>query len=273
MNSVQPEILLADTITKLPSNAFGAVLVSASHGGRYPGYLAAKAGVRAVILHDAGIGRDDAGIGSLNYLETLGIAAATVSYLSCVIGDAATMLKSGKISRANLLAEALGVYEGCTCELSAVLLKAARHARTNPLPLGEARREFIVSGSRRRIWLVDSASLVVPEDAGQIVVTGSHGGLIAGNPSRALNADAHTAVFNDAHRPDGPGCARLPVLEARGIAAVTVSSLSARIGDADSTLEGGRISSANRIAAARGARMGNFLKPWIIGEARRDCGG
>ena len=72
------EIVLADTITKLLANARGNVVVSGSHGGRYCAYLAAKAGVAAVILNDAGGGLDNAGRASLPYLEALGIAAAVV---------------------------------------------------------------------------------------------------------------------------------------------------------------------------------------------------
>jgi hypothetical protein len=56
-------IIFAPTATKLPASSRGAVLVTGSHGGVYPGRLAAKAGVRAAIFHDAGIGRDAAGIG------------------------------------------------------------------------------------------------------------------------------------------------------------------------------------------------------------------
>ena len=99
-----PGVLCADTITKLPPEAAGAVVVSGSHGGRYPGYLAAKVGVRAVILNDAGIGLDEAGIGSLAYLAAIGTAAATVSHLSCLIGDTDDMLARGRISRANATA-------------------------------------------------------------------------------------------------------------------------------------------------------------------------
>lgn len=43
-------IHLADTVTKVADKARGDVLVCGSHGGLYPGYLAAKAGVKAVIL-------------------------------------------------------------------------------------------------------------------------------------------------------------------------------------------------------------------------------
>src|SRR5205085_5806873 len=112
---VAPGVLTADTITKLPPEAEGAVVISGSHGGRYPGYLASKAGVRAVILNDAGIGKDEAGIGSLPYLEALGIAAATVSHMSCRIGDTGDMLARGVVSRANAVARAAGVSEAMPC--------------------------------------------------------------------------------------------------------------------------------------------------------------
>src|SRR5215212_7481695 len=98
VHAVAPGILAADTITKLPPDAAGQVVVSGSHGGRYPGYLAASAGARAVILNDASSGKDAAGIGALPYLDALGIAAAVVSYASCRIGDTADMLARGRIS-------------------------------------------------------------------------------------------------------------------------------------------------------------------------------
>jgi hypothetical protein len=73
-----PEILTANSVTMLDARHRGVVLLGGSHGGVYAGYLAAKAGARAVVLNDAGVGKDRAGIGSLDYLDRLGMAAATV---------------------------------------------------------------------------------------------------------------------------------------------------------------------------------------------------
>src|SRR3954462_2821092 len=105
VHAVAPGILAADTITKLPPDASGQVVVSGSHGGRYPGYLAAKAGFRAVILNDAGIGKDAAGIGkdatgsgALAYLDARNLAAGAVSHESCRIGDTGDMIARGRIS-------------------------------------------------------------------------------------------------------------------------------------------------------------------------------
>jgi len=40
-----------------------------------------------VILNDAGVGRDRAGIGGLALLDTIGMSAATLSHRSARIGD------------------------------------------------------------------------------------------------------------------------------------------------------------------------------------------
>lgn len=256
LQPVAPGVIAADTITKLPPEAEGAVVVSGSHGGRYPGYLAAKARVRAVILNDAGIGRHEAGVGALPYLEALGIAAAAVSHLSCRIGDTQDMLARGRISRCNAAAAGCGVIAGMACLEAAVLLTEAPHRLAEPPGLGEARVELAEPGPRR-IVLIDSASLVRPEDAGRIVITGSHGGLIGGDPGMALRADAFAGVFNDAGiGSEEAGVGRLPALDRRGIAAFTVAAASARIGEGRSSFEDGVISRSNAIAARLGAAEG-----------------
>lgn len=265
MTDLRPDILVADTITKLPPAARGAVVVSGSHGGVYPGYLAAKAGVRAVVLNDAGVGLEAAGIGCLDYLEALGIAAATVSHATCRIGDTADMLLRGLVSHANEPARRSWVVPGLTCREAAERLRAANHVATpDPPPVSEGRTWLSPPSAPRRILLVDSAAMVEPGDAGHIVVTGSHGGLIGGNPAMALRADAFAAVFNDAGVGiDDVGLTRLPTLQARGIAAVTVAAASARIGDARSSYEAGLISAANDRALRLGAEVGQKARPLL----------
>ena len=270
VHAVAPGILAADTITKLPPDASGQVVVSGSHGGRYPGYLAAKAGLRAVILNDAGVGKDAAGIGALAYLDALGIAAAAVSHESCRIGDTGDMIARGRISRANAIAKAQGIAAGLACLEAAVLLTGAPHIRaTDAPPVGEGRSEIGDAG-RRRIILVDSAAMVAPGDAGAIVVTGSHGGLVGGDPAMALRTQAFAAVFNDAGiGVEEAGIGRLAALEGRGVAAFTVAAASARIGEARSSFEDGVISRVNaaaaRLGAAAGMRARDVLLAWAKG--------
>src|SRR5205085_479040 len=77
-------------------------------------------------------------------------------------------------------------------------------------------RHLLRDGDGVKIWALDSASLVRPDDAGQIVLVGSHGG---GPPANALKADCRAAIFNDAGIGiDGAGVARLTVLDGRGAA-------------------------------------------------------
>lgn len=274
MNTSRPmgddiPVLTAATITSLPSGAAGAVIVSGSHGGIYPGYCAAKGQVRAVVFHDAGIGKDEAGIASLDYLQAGGVAAATVASTSCRIGDADDMLERGRISHANPLALNAGVVIGMACSQAAEQLKGAPWHRATPTPLEETRTEETVEGGRRRIVLLDSASLVGPGDAGQIIVTGSHGALVGGKPAMALRTDGFAAVYSDAGGGiENAGYTRLPALDERGIAAFTVSAASARIGDARSVYMDGIVSAVNRTAAALGCRVGepagHRLRQWAL---------
>ena len=246
--------ILADSVTQLGPGARGRVVVSGSHGGVYAASLACKAGCRAVILNDAGVGLDEAGIGGLAALEAIGMAAAVIDYASAEIGNASAMMEGGRLSHANAPARDLGVAPGMACAEAATLLAAA------PMPAGrcpdvsEAREVLMPEGALCRLVLVDSAGLVRPEDAGQVVVTGSHGAVFGGDPANALKADARLALFNDAG--GGIGTGRLAALEARGVAAATVAAASARIGEARSTLEDGVISACNGGARALGAAPG-----------------
>jgi hypothetical protein len=263
-------VIIAPTITKLPG-VLGAVVVTGSHGGIYPGQLAVAAGVRAVIFHDAGIGHDAAGVASLALLDRLGIAAAAVSHLSARVGDADDMMARGRISRANAAAAAVGVHAGLTCATAAKRLRAATVQRERLEATDERRSVTRPEGSVRALVLIDSASMVDPfGDRGAVVVTGSHGGLIGGDPARALGVQAFGAAYNDAGIGiDRAGIGRLPALDTRGIAALTVAAASARIGDARSTFEDGIISAVNTTAARYGAHVGERARAALLAWTRR----
>jgi hypothetical protein len=256
------DIVLADTATKLGPDAPGGVIVTGSHGGRYAAYLTLKVHPRAVIHNDAGVGKDEAGIAVIPMAEALGVAAATISHTSSRIGDAADMMVRGVVSRANAQARALGVTASMSGREAALLLVGARVTGRDPAPCEEARRVLENPKWRRRIVLIDSASLIAPEDAGQIIVTGSHGALVGGSPAMALRVDGFAGVFSDAGvGADDAGITRLPALDTRGIAGLTVSAASGRIGDAGSLYEDGVISHANAVARRLGAQPGEALKP------------
>lgn len=248
-------IITAESVTKLEARHRGAVLVAGSHGGVYAAYVAARGGVRAVILNDAGVGLDGAGIASLPYLEAIGMAAATVGHRSARIGSGDDMMAHGIISHCNRLAARSGVHTGQTCAHAAEALRQAPMPHSDVPDYVESR--FCVREAAPQAWALDSASLVESTDKSHILLIGSHGGLLGGRPEAALKYDALAAVFNDAGVGiDDAGIARIFALDARKIPAATVDCRTARIGDGRSTHETGILSHVNAAAAARGAKPG-----------------
>lgn len=254
-------VVLAATATKLGPEAAGRVVVSGSHGGAYVAYLVAAAAARAAILNDAGVGRDDAGIAGLGRCAAIGMAAATVGHDSARIGDAEDSIRRGVISHANDLARSLGCVPGMPCRQAAARLSRAP-LPSERMPAHEEARHLVGAADGRRIVCLDSASLVRPDDAGQIVVTGSHAALVGGRPENALRVDALAALFNDAGI-GAAGVGRLPALDERGIAAAAVAADSARIGDGKSTYFDGIVSRVNRTAERAGARPGMAARRFV----------
>lgn len=264
------DVLLVDTITKLPQDAAGKIHVASSHGGVYAGTLALRGRCKGAIFNDAGFGKDRAGAGSLALFDTLGAPCAVVAHTSCRIGEAADMWARGIVSAANAAATRAGVSVGMACVDAARAMAAAETpAYEPPPPPSESRHVLHEPGWRRAIVLIDSAALVRPEDAGAIVVTASHGALIGGDPKKALQVDGFAGVYNDAGiGTDGCGTTRLPALDARGIAGLTVAASSARIGDARSTFADGIVSAANARAVSMGAIVGMKLEPLLVKWAK-----
>ncbi len=121
---------------------------------------------------------------------------------------------------------------------------------------------FSLSAWGLPLLLLDSIAAADAGAAGAVVVSGSHGG--SSSARYAIAARPHLTVFNDAGGGrDAAGIAGLSMLQAEGLAAVTVAHTSARIGEARSTLDDGLISHANAAAAALGAKPGQRLHGWL----------
>src|SRR5262249_18286163 len=115
-----------------------------------------------------------------------------------------------------------------------------------------------------RLVCADSIGMIVPEDAGQIVVTASHGALSGGRPDNAVAPDVCAVFFSDGGvGKDGAGIARLVPLDRRNIPAAAVSADSAPIGDARALYHDGVLSHVNQAAARLGAHPGMTLKAFV----------
>ncbi|MDO8877966.1 MAG: hypothetical protein Q8M24_16885 [Pseudolabrys sp.] len=265
-----PALRAVNSINYVTGADRGAIAVAGSHGGLYCGYRALTAGVRGVVLNDAGVGLNGAGIASLALCEAYGMAAATVSHRSARIGDVADMQRRGIISQANAIAQRLGIVAGMACGNATEAMRRAPAVTARPDEIRETRHEDVLMASAAPVVCIDSASLIRAEDAGRIVVTGSHGGLIGGDPAKAMNVACAFAAFNDAGVGiDEAGLGRLAPLDALGIAAVTVGHDSAEIGNARSTLHQGVISHANAAARGFGALPGQRLHTVLVAMLER----
>jgi hypothetical protein len=259
--------IVRDSVTELDATARGRVVLAPSHGGRYAAWFAAKLGVAAVILSDAGIGLNRAGVAGLDLLACLGVPAAAVDVWSARIADGADCLSRGVLSTVNAPAEALGVVPGMAVRAALVRFAAAPLAPSRmPPAIAEARAEIVeASAPGVHVRALDSNALVTAEDAGHVIVTGSHGGLLGGRAATAVKQPVFAALYNDAGIGiDQAGISRLPVLAARGIAAATVSAASAEIGDAMSTFRTGIVSAINDIAARHGAEIGQPARELVL---------
>jgi hypothetical protein len=193
--------------------------------------------------------------------------------MSARIGDGADMAARGIVSYVNGTAAALGCEAGMSALDCALLMRNAQPMSGEAPAYQEARFLLREREAEPLVWGIDSASLVRPEDVGQIVITASHGGLLGADPMAALRVDALACAFNDAGvGVDNAGITRLPALDTRGIAAVTVDARTARIGDVRSSWETGRISHINDRAADAGVEIGMSLDDFADCIARAQAG-
>lgn len=261
-----------DSITLLPPQAHDTAVIAASHCGVYSARCAIAAGLSGVILHDAGVGREQAGIAGLRELDRHSLAAAAISHRSARIGDGMDCHTRGIISFVNESASRLRVSVGQhAAEALALLNAAVSRQRPQPTLQPVESRRLIARIGGVAIVALDSSSLVTLADSSTIVMTGSHGGLLGGRAKSAIKHRVLAAAYNDADLGiDEAGVSRLAALNALGVCAFTVSAWSARIGDGLSTYEDGFVTWANSKARDCGAEPGlaahrlveRFIETW-----------
>lgn len=245
-------MIVIDSITHVEPAHRGRVVLAGSHGGAYCAGVAVKAGLKAVMLNDAGFGLDRAGVGSLALLDMIGMGAAAIDHMSARIGDGADMARRGTLSAINQAASRAGCRVGMAAAKAGALLAGAREP-WGVFPLLEEARTLLAPG----VVGLDSLSLLEAADGDKVVVSGSHGALLRSNPGYVIHHVVRAMVCHDA----GIGCeeagiSRLEPCAGMGVPAAAVEGATARIGDARSLWNTGRLSAANSLARAAGAAPG-----------------
>lgn len=241
------------------------VVISGSYGGEYNAFHAAKWGIRGVVLNDAGVGKDSAGINGLPYLDRIRLAAATADARTCHIGDGEHMLEHGVISHVNEAAKALGCEAGMSVRRCATLMKAGPVIEEQPAAVSGGKR-YVMSETpgKPRVICVDAAPMLEDGDAGTIAITGSHAALFRGKPDGLIAPAVHAVFFNDAGVGlDGAGINRLALLDERQLIAGAVDAATAPIGNAREIYRAGVLSHVNESAAAAGALPGMALRDFV----------
>ena len=123
------DIVVMDSMSQTTDGDRGAIVVAGSNGGQESGRVGVHAGCAFVLLNDAGIGKDRAGVAGLDVLEAAGIPAATVSHVSAEISNGPDMWEHGVVSTANPAATDMGFAPGA---LARPLLLALGTTLANP---------------------------------------------------------------------------------------------------------------------------------------------
>jgi hypothetical protein len=231
------------------------VLLVASYSGVASFIHGLRRGVKALIGHDAGIGKDEAGVSGLTFAQVHGVPAAAVSAQTAALANGPSMT-SATISRCNAAARALGVREGENA------LDAARHLLAAPpgrkVEVADAFDNSIhevFRNARGAIYASTSSFVFKSKMPNDVLCIAAHTGRVFAES--ILTLMPRGAIANDA----GMGLARsgvagLPILQGTGIAAAAVAAMSARIGDGLSTYHDGVISAQNALAHSRGVHVG-----------------
>ena len=250
-------IFVGNSLTSYDEGEFvGDVLLGASFAGAPTGAIPLRRGAKGWIAHEAGPGKDEAGIAGLPLSDRFGVPAAAIATMEARLSGGRSLL-TGRVSRANAAARAVGVRAGMRGE------EAARAMLDSPVIgvprdlSGLVNEETIVvkDDSRGRIYACWSFSRVANVTSKDVFCVASHGAKLMA--LYALRIRPKGLICNDAGKGlDDTGIEGLPMLDPHGIAAATVSTDSARIGDPLSTYQDGVLSALNDTAKSLGLRVG-----------------
>jgi len=242
----------------VPIDAPRDVLVHAAYLAAPPTIGLLNRGLRGVIAVDAGIGRNDSGIGGLAVADSVHVPAASVSVFSAEMCVGQSVWADGVISRVNATAAALGVQPGLSTEAAATLMLRAPPGMPRHLANSQGDSDFLLAagddGGVYGCWSMglprgdrarDVFCVGTPVDTTMTVHMYNHGVL----PRGVIGSDGGFGRGQMA-------IAGLHILQDMGIACAGVSHLSADLGDARSIYHDGIVSVMNARAEEFGVRVG-----------------
>ncbi|MDR7076153.1 uncharacterized protein YunC (DUF1805 family) [Neobacillus niacini] len=252
-------IMVGNSLTSFEKgNWTNDVVLGASFAGVPTGVLPLRQGAKGWIAHEAGPGKDEAGIGGLVIADEYGVPAAAIATMEASLGDGRTLL-TGSVSRCNNAAKALGVAPGQTGEEAAHLMLKGKPGKQIDISGRVDEETHSVDTPYGKVYLCWSTSRVKGMHPDDIFCVASHGGETMA--LYALGIMPKGVICNDAGKGmDDSGVDGLWTLDKHGIMAATVSTDTARIGYPMDTYEVGIISTINKTAEAKGIRVGQTAR-------------
>ncbi|MEK6709477.1 MAG: hypothetical protein AABZ64_02750 [Nitrospinota bacterium] len=238
------------------------VVISGSYAARATIGWALGLGVRGVISHAAGVGKDDAGISGLPLAESFGVPAAACETMSARLADGASV-HGGRVGHANPTALRHGVRVGQPVTEAARLMldappgekRSVQEAADNRIHTFEETPRGNICGS----WGIPVLRSIKEPRPRDVFVQASHCGLTLSTYVIPLRLKG--VIATDAGRGmDDSGLAAFPVFDEAGVPAAAVGAMTARIGDVLSVWNEGVISAVNRVAEGKGVRPGMTAK-------------
>ncbi len=246
-------IVVLDSVTQCRGRVqFGDVLVAGSFAGELSLRLALPFGIRGLIAHAAGVGKDAAGISALAVGDRLGVPVAAVETMSARIGDGPSVHDEGVISHASAAARALGVEIGMSARDAAQLLTRAGEPRAGAAGLVDETPRVVDEAAAGRVVCVDTLSFATRANASDVVCAGSHSGRVNMEALLRIVKPRGVIASDGGMARTRSGISGLALLDDAGVAGAAVDAMSARIGDGRSTWRDGVVSAVNARAGQAG---------------------
>ncbi|MDB5826700.1 MAG: hypothetical protein JWQ73_920 [Variovorax sp.] len=264
IQSPQGRILIFDSATyveghvaEAPATA-GDLVVNASYSGVLCARMVMSARPKFVIGLDCAIGKDGAGVAGLWYYEALGVPSAAVDVMTAEMGNGADLYDNGIVSRVNDAAQALGIEPGMRARDCAQYMLSGEK---KPEVFDPTRRRLIhTAANGRSIVCTDSIAYALPEDKEHnVLCTAGHTGRSVIGYFRDFRPWAFICSDGGIGK-NNSGLSALEAVEPDGIAGASVSALTARMGDGQSTYFDGVISAANKHARDKGVQVGQSAR-------------
>jgi hypothetical protein len=246
----------------VPIDAPRDVLVHAAYLAAPPTVGLLNRGLRGVIAVDAGIGRNDSGVGGLALADSVHVPAAAVSVYSALMCIGRSVWDDGVISRVNATAAALGVQPGLSTEQAATLMLRAPHGMPRHLANPQGDSDFLLlAGEEGGVYGCWSMGLPRGDRARDVFCVGT-----PVDTTMTVHMYNHRVLPRGVIGSDGGfgrgqmAIAGLHILQDMGIACAGVSHLTAELGDARSIYHEGVVSVANALAEGLGIGVGMLAR-------------